>query len=199
MPGLRPVSQRWFGFGDIGSDAVSAVEACSAVFPGTRQESFAGGFGSSLRLDLDAVDQQRLSSFPGATQLAGCLGIPTSIITDNPSTANSAEFDSKNQLQSVNDSVAVYPSAKAAEADHASLTNTKTPSCLTQVLNGSAREALASQFGSGTTLGNILVSRSPATEFAPGSANFTAFMPISTHGVTLNCRAHRRRLREEPI
>ena len=139
------------------------------------------------------------SSFPGATQLAGCLGIPTSIITDNPSTANSAEFDSKNQLQSVNDSVAVYPSAKAAEADHASLTNTKTPSCLTQVLNGSAREALASQFGSGTTLGNILVSRSPATEFAPGSANFTAFMPISTHGVTLNFRAHRRRLREEPI
>lgn len=126
------------------------------------------------------------SSFPGATQLAGCLGIPTSIITNNPPTANSPEFDSKNQLQSVNDSVAVYPSAKAAQADHASLVNPKTPSCLTDVLNGSARSALASQFGSGATLGNILVSRSPATEFAPGSANFTAFMPITTHGVTLN-------------
>ena len=126
------------------------------------------------------------SSFPGATQLAGCLGVPTGIVTDNPPTANSREFDSKNQLQSVNDSVAVYPSAKAAEADHASLANTKAPSCLTQVLNGSARNALASQFGSGATLGTILVSRSPASEFAPGSANFTAFMPITTHGVTLN-------------
>lgn len=126
------------------------------------------------------------SSFPGATQLAECLGIPTSIITNNPPTANSPEFNSKNRLQSVNDSVAVYPSAKAARADHASLSNPKTPTCLTQVLNGSARRALASQFGSGVSLGTTLVSRSPATEFAPGSANFTAFLPITTHGVTLN-------------
>ena len=126
------------------------------------------------------------SSFPGATQLARCLGIPTSIITNNPPTANSPEFDSKNQLESVNDSVAVYPSAKAARTDHASLANTKTPTCLTRVLNGSAHDALASQFGSGAALGNILVSRSPAAEFAPGSANFTAFMPITTHGVTVN-------------
>jgi len=114
------------------------------------------------------------------------LGIPTSIITNNPPTANSPEFNSKNRLQSVNDSVAVYPSAKAARADHASLSNPKTPTCLTQVLNGSARRALASQFGSGVSLGTTLVSRSPATEFAPGSANFTAFLPITTHGVTLN-------------
>ena len=126
------------------------------------------------------------SSFPGAAQLAGCLGIPTSIITNSPPTVNSPEFDSKNQLQSVNDSVSVYPSAKAAKAEHASLANPKTPSCLTQVLNGSARNALGSQFGAGASLGTIFVSRSPTTEFAPGSANFTAFMPITTHGVTLN-------------
>jgi hypothetical protein len=126
------------------------------------------------------------SSFPGATQLARCLGIPTSIVTDNPPTANSDEFDSRDGLQSVSDSVAVYPSAKAAQADHGSLASAKTPSCLTQVLNGPARHALASQFGSGASLGTILVSRSPASEFAPGSANFIAFMPVTTHGVTLN-------------
>ena len=119
-------------------------------------------------------------------QLAQCLGIPTSIITDNPPTVNSPEFDSKNQLQSVNDSVEVYPSAKAAKADHASLSNPKTPACLTQGLNGAARSDLESQFGSGASLGKILVSRSPASEFAPGSANFTAFLPVTTHGVTLN-------------
>lgn len=126
------------------------------------------------------------SSFPGATQLARCLGIPKSIVTDNPPTANSDDFDSSDKLESVSDSVSVYPSAKAAQADYGSLANAKTPSCLTQVLNGSARRALASQFGAGASLGNILVSRSPASAFAPGSANFIAFMPITTHGVTLN-------------
>jgi hypothetical protein len=126
------------------------------------------------------------SSFPGAAQLARCLGVPTSIITNNPPTVSSPEFDSKNQLQTVNDSVSVYPSTKAAHADFASLANPKTPSCLTQVFNGSARGAFQSQFGSGATLGTVLVSRSPTTEFAPGSANFTAFMPITSHGVTLN-------------
>lgn len=125
-------------------------------------------------------------AFPGAAQLASCLGVPKSIITNNPPTANSPEFDSKNHLQSVNDSVQIYPSAKAAQADWASLAESKTPSCLTQVLNGSARSALASQLGTGVSVGNILVSRSPASEFAPKSANFTAFMPVTTHGVTLN-------------
>jgi len=52
------------------------------------------------------------SSFPGAAQLASCLGVPKSIITNNPPTASSPEFDSKNHLQSVNDSVQIYPSAK---------------------------------------------------------------------------------------
>jgi hypothetical protein len=126
------------------------------------------------------------SSFPGAAQLAGCLGVPTSVITDNPPTANSPNFNSTNQLQTVNDSVSVYPSVKAARANFASLANLKAPSCLTQVLNGSARHSLESQFGSGSSIGNILVSRSPAIDFVPGSANFTAFIPVTSHGVTIN-------------
>jgi hypothetical protein len=126
------------------------------------------------------------STFPGAAQLAGCLGVPTSVITDNPPTVSSPEFDSKNHLQTVNDNVSIYPSVKAAQADFASLANPKTPSCLTQVLNGSAKLSLESQLGSGASVGNILVSRSPATYFAPKSANFTAFMPITSHAVTLN-------------
>ncbi len=126
------------------------------------------------------------SSFPGAAQLAKCLGISSSIITHNPPTANSPEFDSQDQLESVSDSVSVYPSAKAARADHAALANAKTPACLTQALNGPAHSSLASEAGPGATVGTILVSRSPASEFAPGSANFTAFIPVTAHGVSLN-------------
>jgi hypothetical protein len=126
------------------------------------------------------------SSFPGAAQLASCLGVPTSVITDNPPSANSPEFDSKNQLQSVDDSVSVYPSAKAARADFASLANSNTPSCLTTVLNGTAKSALVAQFGPKASVGNITVSRFPATALAPHNANFVAFMPVTTQGVTLN-------------
>jgi hypothetical protein len=126
------------------------------------------------------------SSFPGAAQLASCLGVPTSVITDNPPSANSPEFDSKNQLQSVDDSVSVYPSAKAARADFASLANSNTPSCLTKVLNGTAKSALVAQFGPNASVGNITVSRFPATALALHNANFVAFMPVTTQGVTLN-------------
>ena len=126
------------------------------------------------------------SSFPGTAQLARCLGVPTSVVADSPPTVNSPQFDSRSQLQTVDDSVSIYPSAKAARADFASLADPKTPSCLTQVLNGSAKPSLASQFGSGVSIGNILVSRSPTSEFAPRSANFTAFMPVTSQGVTLN-------------
>ena len=100
------------------------------------------------------------SSFPGAVQLASCLGVPTSVIFDNPPSANSPDFDSKNHLQTVSDSVWIYPSVTAAQVDFASLADSKTPSCLTQVLNGSGRPALESQLGSGASVGNILVSRS---------------------------------------
>jgi hypothetical protein len=126
------------------------------------------------------------SSFPGAAQLARCLGVPTSTITDEPPTVYSPEFVNPDDVLTVNDNVSIYSSARRARADFASLANAKTPSCLTQVLNGSARSALASGFGSGASVGSILVSRSPSTDFAPGSANFTAFMPVITHGVTVN-------------
>jgi len=52
------------------------------------------------------------SSFPGAAQLARCIGVPESVVTSNPPTAYSPEFDSSNHLLSVDDSVSIYPSAK---------------------------------------------------------------------------------------
>jgi len=130
--------------------------------------------------------QNNNSPFPGAAQLAGCLGVPTSVITSQPPTAYSPEFASKDQRQLVSDSVSVYPSARAAQADFASLANPKTPSCLTTVLNNQAKAALGSGFGTGTSLGTVTVTRAPATEFAPHNANFTALVPVTDQGATLN-------------
>jgi len=125
-------------------------------------------------------------SLPGTPQLASCLGISPGVVNASPPTANSPQFSSKNQLQSVSDSVSVYRSAKAAQADFASVADTKTPACLTTVLNGAAKVSLQKEVGAGATVGTIDVSRTPAADYAPHSANFTMFFPVTDMGVTLN-------------
>jgi hypothetical protein len=126
------------------------------------------------------------SSIPGASQLATCLGVPASVINDDPPSANSPEFDSANHLMTVNDSIAVSPSVKSAKADYNSLANAKTPGCLTTVLNGASKASLASEFGTGATIGTIDVTRAPNAEFAGHGADFTAFLPVTVQGQTLN-------------
>ena len=126
------------------------------------------------------------STIPGASQLATCLGVPTSVINDNPPSANSPEFDSASQSMTVTDSIAVSPSKASAKADYASLADAKTPGCLTTVLNGVTKAGLASEFGSGASIGTIDVIRSPRTEFAGNGANFTAFLPVTVQEQTLN-------------
>jgi hypothetical protein len=126
------------------------------------------------------------SSFPGAAQLARCIGVPESVVTSNPPTAYSPEFDSSNHLLSVDDSVSIYPSAKAASADFSSLANLKTPTCLTSVLNGPAKASLQKELGTASIVGKIVVSRVLATYFAPRGANITMLMRVKSQGVQLD-------------
>jgi hypothetical protein len=124
------------------------------------------------------------SPFPGAAQLASCIGVPASVITYNAPSVSSADFASKDQLLSVGDSVQVYRSSKAAQADFSSLANAKTPSCMTADLNGPGKAEFDAQIGGGA--GNVTVTRTPASDYASHSTNFTMFFPIRTEGVTVN-------------
>lgn len=126
------------------------------------------------------------SSIPGAAQLATCIGVPASVVTSNPPTAYSPEFDSSNQLQSVDDSVSIYSSTTDANADFNSLANPKTPSCLTSVLNGPAKASLEKELGSVSLVGKIAVTRAPATDFAPRGTNFKMSMRLKSHGVQVD-------------
>jgi hypothetical protein len=126
------------------------------------------------------------SAIPGSKQMAHCLGVPVSQITDSPPTANSREFDSKNGLLSVNDSVEVFPSAKAARADIASAESQKAPECLSANFNGPSKALLQSQFGSGVSVGSIKVARNPVTYYAPHTTNITLFLPVTQQGQTIN-------------
>jgi hypothetical protein len=126
------------------------------------------------------------SPFPGATQLASCIGVPTSVITYNAPSVSSRNFASKNQLLSASDSVQVYSSPKAAEIDFSSLANAKTPGCMTSVLNGPGKAAFDEQIGGGVGVGDVTVTRTPESDYAPHTTNFTMYFPVTTKGVTIN-------------
>jgi hypothetical protein len=73
--------------------------------------------------------------FPGWKQLATCIGVPVSEVNDNPPSA-ARDFNSPEGYFSVNDEVDDHVCAKEARESFASLSNPKTPGCLTTLLNG---------------------------------------------------------------
>ncbi len=48
---------------------------------------------------------------PAAAQLARCLGVPLKEVNDNPPTVSSKDFNGPGDVQSVQDSIEVFPTA----------------------------------------------------------------------------------------
>ena len=42
------------------------------------------------------------------------------------------------------------------------------------------------QIGSGLSVGNVTVTRTPESDYAPHTTNFTMYFPVTTKGVTVN-------------
>jgi hypothetical protein len=126
------------------------------------------------------------STIPGAAQLAKCLGVPLSVVVGTAPTANSKQFTSGDQIDSVADNVTVYRSAAAARADFNSIAGSKAPNCLNTDFNGPAKSQLRSEFGAGATVGSVVVARNPKSAFGPGTTNVTIFFPVTQKGTTLN-------------
>ncbi len=91
-------------------------------------------------------------------------------------------FFSGNQVLEVVDSVQVYPSAKAAHDDFATVANAKAPGCLDSLMNGSGGEA-AAMLGHGAKFGKIKVRRDSASEYPAHSTGFALSVPVSEQGV----------------
>jgi hypothetical protein len=126
------------------------------------------------------------SPLPGVARLATCLGVPTKALTKLPPTVYSKQFSNRQLQLSVADNVSVYPSAQAAQVDFGTFTNPKTPSCFTTYMNGPGKPSLTAGLSAGSTVGTILVTRTPAANYAPNTANYTMFFPITTGGQTIN-------------
>jgi hypothetical protein len=121
----------------------------------------------------------------GDAQLAHCIGVPTSLIAENPPSAYSPEFQNRSGSLTVNDQVTVFPSAKNAAAELATVANPKTPGCMTQLASGPLKAKLFGKTPAGVTLGTVLVSATDRSAF-PGTAGFSMSVPISERGVTVN-------------
>jgi hypothetical protein len=125
------------------------------------------------------------STFPGASQLAGCIGVPAGLITSNPPEADSPYYENKSGLLEVQDSASVFPSATTAESDYNALANAKTPACMTTLMNGSFKAQILGSAGKGATVGTITVTRADPADFAQGSTGLVMSLPISEQGVSI--------------
>lgn len=129
---------------------------------------------------------QNNGSFPGAEQLASCLAVPADVLNSNAPTAYSQDFSSKNQQFMVADNVSIYPTARGARASFTTLANARTPGCITAFFNGTGKSILTSGAPAGASVGTVVVARTPASDYGPGTTNFTAFLPITHQEVVIN-------------
>jgi hypothetical protein len=125
------------------------------------------------------------NSTVGDTQLAHCIGVAASLITENPPSVNSAQFQNRSGSLTVNDNVTVFPSAKNALAELGTAANKKTPGCLTTLAQGPLKNQLFGKPPKGVTYGTPLVSATDPMAF-PFTAGYSMSWPALSHGVTVN-------------
>jgi hypothetical protein len=139
---------------------------------GWKKEKGSGGSGSS--------------SLPGATLLASCIGVPSTLISSNPPEVDSPYYENKSGSLEVQDSVSIFPSAKAASEAFDALANTKTPACMSTLMNGSFKAQIIGSAGKGATVGTITVTRADTAGFAPGSTGLVVSLPITVQGISVD-------------
>ena len=123
-------------------------------------------------------------TLPGVKQLASCLGVPTSAIVQNPPNVNSPEFDSPAQSQAVTETISVYASAVVAQKQYALITNSKTASCYSDVVNGTLKTQLEASIGSGASIGHVIVTKVVVSHLPGISLTF----PVTLSGRTLHVK-----------
>jgi hypothetical protein len=121
----------------------------------------------------------------GDTQLAHCLGVAASLITENPPSVNSPQFQNRAGSLTVNDNVTVFPSAKNALAELGTVSNKKAAGCLTALDQGPLKSQLFGKPPKGVIYGSPLVSPTDPTTF-PSTAGYSLSVPAVSHGQTVN-------------
>jgi hypothetical protein len=127
-------------------------------------------------------------ALPGGSQIAACIGVPTSLVNDNSPTSTGPYYQNKAQSLEVQDSVAVFPSTSRAQSELAAVGNPKTPGCLTSFMNGPGKSSIEAQSGKGSTIGAITVTPLDPKVYGAGVVGFVMNMPVTYQGVTVPTR-----------
>lgn len=125
------------------------------------------------------------NSTVGDKQLAQCIGVAESLISENPPSVNSPQFQNGSGSLTVDDNVTVFPSAKNALAELHTAVNDKTPGCMTALAQGPLKKQLLGKPPKGVTYGTPLVSATDPTAF-PFTAGYSISWPALTHHGTVN-------------
>jgi hypothetical protein len=121
----------------------------------------------------------------GASQLAVCVGVPTSLISENPPSVNSPQFQNSSGTLTINDNVTVFPSAKNAQAELGTVANKKLPACMTAMASGPLKTKLFGKSPKGVTYGTPLVSATDSSAF-PFTAGYSMSVPAHSNGEIVN-------------
>ena len=109
---------------------------------------------------------------PWSSKLASCVGIPASLASVAPTKVNSPDFTSADQIDAVEDSVSVYPSAAQAHAEYTALAGSKTTGCMNRVAAARCRRTCrrkpAAPRQSGSSVSPTFPPRRPQSTW-PGS------------------------------
>jgi hypothetical protein len=125
------------------------------------------------------------SSFPGADQLASCLGVPSALINMNTPSASSPDFQSSDGRFNAQENLSIFPSSKVASKGYRVLASTKVPGCMTSLLQGPEKSQLQNAIGHGITIGTVTVTGVPRSALGSHASGFTISFPAMTQEVTL--------------
>ncbi len=128
-----------------------------------------------------------LTGFPGAPQLAGCVGVPPSVFTASPPQATSPYFENADGALEVQDSVSVFTSVNDANAAYAAIESSKLAPCLIPIVNtGSFKSQALAGTPKGTTIGNVTVTEINPAHYGTNTAGVAIAIPATTNGISIS-------------
>ena len=128
------------------------------------------------------------NNFPGAKQLARCIGVSSRLLSANPPGVNSPYFQNPGGSLEVQDSVSVFPSARTARAEFTTMANARTPACMTTLMNGPFKAQLTAAAGSGATVGTVTVTRAQSAGYGRGTSTMVMTLPITEQEVPITAK-----------
>ena len=126
----------------------------------------------------------------GNQQLASCLGVPLSLIKENPPSVIGPEFTSPNNgLYSVAEEGLVFRSTTAAKSFLSAVASAKLTGCMQSLAQGPLKSKLLGPIPNGVTFGAMTVSAPPAGSLPANTAGITIEVPLTDQGATANVTA----------